>query len=124
MAENIGNVFPTKIPSLTDDADIRQAFYLYHYGSTSGSSDVQTQSIAHYLGELRTDVDAKVALSTVASKGDLLVGTGSGAVDNLQTVTTNGLEYVLSIDGTQPTGLRWVMSGKDEERIAHIMGVY
>jgi hypothetical protein len=124
MAEFIGNIFPTKIPSLNDDADIREAFYLYHYGSDSGALDVQEQSIASYLGQLSEAVSSKVELESFQSKGDILVGTGEGELENLETVQTNGFEYVLSIDNTQTTGLRWVMSGKDEERISNIMGVY
>jgi hypothetical protein len=129
MAEIIGNIFPTKIPSLNDDADIREAFYLYHYGSDSGSGDIQTQSIAHYLGELRDDVDSKINKSSVQAVGDILVGTGEGTLDNLQIVETNGFEYVLSINNEalssqDTTGLKWVMSGKEEERISNIMGVY
>ena len=124
MAMNIGSEYPTKIPELTDDADIREAFYLYHYGSFAGDQDIQNNSIASYLGGLREDVDGKVPLSTVNAKGDIVVATADNTVSALPVVATNGFEYVLTIDNTQPTGLRWVMSAKDEERIAHIMGVY
>lgn len=124
MAIDIGAEFPTKIPELSDDADIRQAFYLYHYGSFSGDQDIQEQSVASYLGGLREDVDAKIPAGTLNAKGDILVATADNTPSVIPVVPTNGFEYVLSIDGTTPTGLRWVMSAKDEERVAHIMGVY
>ena len=31
--ENIGNLVPTKIPALSDDANIQDALKAYHYGS-------------------------------------------------------------------------------------------
>lgn len=124
MASTIGSEFPTKIPELSDDADIREAFYLYHYGSFAGDQDIQNESIASYLGGLREDVDTKIPLATLNAKGDILVATADNTAAVLPTVPTNGFEYVLSIDTTTQTGLRWVMSAKDEERVAHIMGVY
>lgn len=124
MASTIGSEYPTKIPELSDDADIREAFYLYHYGSFSGDQDIQNESISSYLGELRQDVDGKVPLGTFNNKGDILVATADNTAAALTTVPTNGFEYVLSIDNSTETGLRWVMSAKDEERVAHIMGVY
>lgn len=45
-----------------------------------------------------------VLLSTVTTKGDLIVGTGSGAVTRLG-AGTNG--YVLTADSTQTSGLKW-----------------
>lgn len=124
MAENIGSTFPTQIPSLSDDADIREAFYLYHYGSVDGETNIQSQSIAQYLQNLTTSVNGKVSSSIVDAKGDIIVATGNDTVTKLSTVATNGLEYVLAIDTASATGLKWVMSGKDEERISNIMGVY
>jgi hypothetical protein len=124
MAKNIGSSYPTKIPELTDNADIRQAMYLYHYGSFAGDTDIQQESVASYLGGLRTDVNSKISSKLIDAKGDLLVGAADDTVVALPTVPTDGFEYVLRIDSAQPSGLRWVMSGKDEERISHIMGVY
>lgn len=124
MASTIGSEYPTKIPELSDDADIREAFYLYHYGSFSGDQDIQAESISSYLGDLRQDVDGKVPLATLNAKGDIIVATADNTATALPTVPTNGFEYVLSIDSSTATGLRWVMSAKDEERVAHIMGVY
>lgn len=37
MAENIGSLFPTKIPTYEESADIKEAIRLYHYGAPSGT---------------------------------------------------------------------------------------
>ena len=34
-SENIGNLYPSKIPGYEDAADIQAALRLYHYGSTT-----------------------------------------------------------------------------------------
>ena len=46
-----------------------------------------------------------VPLSTVTTKGDLIAGTGAGAVTRLG-AGTNG--YILSADSTQASGLAWI----------------
>jgi hypothetical protein len=43
--------------------------------------------------------------SVIEAKGDLIVGTGPGAVDHLPAGTDG---WFLSLDATEPTGLRWV----------------
>jgi len=53
---------------------------------------------------VQTQVDAKIAKSTVTAKGDLLVATGSGTVV-AQAVGTNG-QY-LQADSTQADGVKW-----------------
>jgi hypothetical protein len=42
MAEPIGNIYSTGIPSLDDTANIQEALRIYHYGRPSGS-DPNTQ---------------------------------------------------------------------------------
>jgi hypothetical protein len=62
MTENIGNVYPLTIPSITDNADIQTAFRLYHYGSdttTPGTPD--NESLAGYLSNLE---NAKIDIVT------------------------------------------------------------
>jgi hypothetical protein len=89
--ENIGEIFPTKIPGLEETADIQEALRLYHYGSTSYDPDntdkelLPNPSMAYNLKVLEADIDA-------------LQSTGIGS------------DYV----GTQPTdvpdGFIWVDS--------------
>lgn len=52
MAEDIGTIFPTQVPSYTEAADIRKAFNLYHYGSQDVPTDISqvpANSIAGHL---------------------------------------------------------------------------
>jgi hypothetical protein len=197
MPQDIGNTYYiTKIPELADNADIRDALRLYHYGQTTEPATLTSSNgIAFYLSQLQSAVDGKINLSEVSGRGDLLVGDGSASVESEAMLVENPeFEYVLSRDleyrvisaatgnGTTITytaansytpgtvvsvtglnvpalnlsnavvatatptqftvtntalgtatqsgysvrilGVRWVMSGKDEERISHIMGVY
>jgi hypothetical protein len=63
VSADIGNLWKTQIPELTDEADITEAIKLYHYGSLSYDpsnttpSNLETFSIANYLQGLRDDVD-------------------------------------------------------------------
>jgi hypothetical protein len=80
MTENIGNVYPLTIPSITDNADIQTAFRLYHYGSdttTPGTPD--NESLAGYLGNLET-TKVDVVPVTIPSAANL----------NLTPYTTTG----------------------------------
>lgn len=38
MAEDIGNLYPTKIPGYEESADIKEAIRLYHYGAPTGTA--------------------------------------------------------------------------------------
>ncbi len=63
-SENIGSLYPTKMPGYDDAADIQAALRLYHYGSDSyepdntNESQIPPNSIAGYLKALDTRVDA------------------------------------------------------------------
>jgi len=63
-AENIGNIFPTKIPALGDVADIQEALRLYHYGSTeydpsnTDKDELPVPSMANNLKLLEQDIQA------------------------------------------------------------------
>ena len=78
MTENIGNVYPATIPSITDDADIQTAFRLFHYGSdTSTPSSIPANSLAGHLTNLEnTKVDTVPTILTSTSNPDNLVTTG------------------------------------------------
>lgn len=64
MAENIGTQIPTKIPSLSDNADIQAALRLYHYGQDENdvnfdpdsSGALNSASIAGYISSLQSDI--------------------------------------------------------------------
>lgn len=61
-AESIGNLVPTKIPALIDNADIQEALRVYHYGSYSfdpnetNASNLINPSIAYTLNSHQTQI--------------------------------------------------------------------
>ena len=61
-SENIGSLYPTKMPGYDDAADIQAALRLYHYGSESydpsntNPSQIQPSSIAGHLKSIEDDV--------------------------------------------------------------------
>jgi hypothetical protein len=85
MPNSIGDLYPTQIPELTDEANIRTALNLYHYGADS-EAGVQPESIAGYLGALET---GKVA------KAPTVISTGT----DLNTVDTTGFYYIPNTSG-------------------------
>ena len=70
--ENIGNLVPTKIPALIDDANIQDALKAYHYGSydfdTSETDPAQllVPSMAHTINDLQEQIDDNEALELAA----------------------------------------------------------
>jgi hypothetical protein len=70
--ENIGNLVPTKIPALTDDADIQDALKAYHYGSydfdtaETDPANLLNPSIAYTITNLQTQITTKAALEVAA----------------------------------------------------------
>ena len=118
-ASNIGtdgtHKYPlAKMPAMADPADIQTALRYYHYGQDSGiaSATTATGGIVKYLDELdakitaiSTDTSAVVLESVMDAKGDLFVGVGPDAVDNLP-VGSDG--YILTADSTNTTfKLKW-----------------
>jgi hypothetical protein len=67
MAEDIGILFNTKIPSLSDTADIQDAIKLYHYGSTTYNTNnidplqLPNPSIARYLATIQGQINEILA---------------------------------------------------------------
>ena len=65
MSEEIGvGDFKTRIPSLSDDANIQQAFKMYHYGTTDGSTPTSGSTVAGiegYLEDLQQQIDEIIA---------------------------------------------------------------
>lgn len=70
--ENIGNLVPTKIPALVDDANIQDALRAYHYGSydfdtaENDPANLLNPSIAYTINDLQEQIDDQVALELVA----------------------------------------------------------
>jgi len=70
--ENIGNLVPTKIPALADDANIQDALKAYHYGSydfdtaETNSANLLNPSIAYTINSLQSQITTKAALEVAA----------------------------------------------------------
>jgi hypothetical protein len=70
--ENIGNLVPTKIPALIDDANIQDALKAYHYGSydfdtaETNPAELLNPSIAYTINDLQDQIDTKAALEISA----------------------------------------------------------
>jgi hypothetical protein len=70
--ENIGNLVPTKIPALIDDANIQDALRAYHYGSydfdtaETDTAELLNPSIAYTINDLQEQIDDQVALELAA----------------------------------------------------------
>ena len=114
MSEDISvnNLYNTQIPALADSADIQAALRLYHYGQESEPADlasIPAESVAGYLKDLQSQVDAIEATATinpsiVTAKGDLIAASASGTVDNLAVGSNN---QVLIADSAQTLGVKW-----------------
>ena len=70
--ENIGNLVPTKIPALIDDANIQDALKAYHYGSydfdtaETNTANLLNPSIAYTITNLQSQITTKAALEVAA----------------------------------------------------------
>ena len=114
--ESIGTLVPTKIPGLSDPADIQAALRLYHYGdylyntANASAGSLVNPSIAYTINSLQTQITA-IDLSTAllkadfAAKGDLLSASADNTLSVLS-VGTNG--QVLTANSATASGLQWV----------------
>lgn len=84
MSTEIGRTYTAFIPSLSDDANIQEAFRMYHFGSQDGSEpapgDVLTSGIESHLASLKNDIDNLAAGTDVID--DLTDTTDLDAVVN------------------------------------------
>ena len=70
--ENIGNLVPTKIPALIDDANIQDALKAYHYGSydfdtsETDPEELLNPSIAYTINDLQNQIDDNADLEEAA----------------------------------------------------------
>jgi hypothetical protein len=96
MSENIGSIYPTKIPGYEEPADIQAALKLYHYGTTNNISteaDIVANSVVGYIKALDTRLDAVET-----------IGVGSTYQSTEPTTLADGLIWMDSDDtlGTIP----------------------
>ncbi len=114
-AESIGTLVPTKIPSLSDQADIQAALRVYHYGSytfdtaEANAANLINPSIAYSISNLQTqitnlDIGSTLKQTDFAAKGDLLSASANDTLSVLS-VGTNG--RVLTANSATTTGLEW-----------------
>jgi hypothetical protein len=125
MAEQIGGLYPTQIPSLSEAADIQEALRLYHYGRPSGTGTGQydptntnlanlnptgtTPSVAWYLSDLQSQITTisgtvGVQAATWNAKGAIVTATSAA---NLVALSVGSNGQVLTADSTTASGLRW-----------------
>jgi hypothetical protein len=119
-AENIGTVYPTKIPGLEDPADIQAALKLYHYGTTNtitNESEIIANSVVGHIKALDTRVDAIESDglgSAVTSSMPTSVDNGYIWVDSTSSVTSDvqyaTALYQTSAPSSPSTGALWVDS--------------
>jgi hypothetical protein len=121
MAEAIGTLIPSKIPSLSEAADIQEAFRLYHYGAASGTnigeydptnsnaSNLVPQSIASYINTLNVKVAALEASpgiqpSQITGKGALITGT---AINTPASLAVGADGFILVANASVSNGIQW-----------------
>ena len=95
MPENIGGSFNTKIPSISDNADIQTAFRLYHYGLNT-PSDPDEESISGYLASISA---SKIDTVPAAIPATADLNTYSVTGFYTQTSTPTGPNYPSSFPG-------------------------
>jgi hypothetical protein len=114
--ESIGTLVPTKIPGLSDQADIQAALRAYHYGSytfdtaETVAENLINPSIAYTINDLQTQitslsVGSAIQATSFNAKGDLL---SASANDTLSVLTVGSNGKILSANSATATGLEWV----------------
>ena len=115
-AESIGSLVPTKIPGLSDQADIQAALRVYHYGSytfdtaETDPAELVNPSIAYTINDLQDQIDSlsggsAIQATSFNAKGDLL---SASANDTLSVLTVGSNGKFLSANSATATGLEWV----------------
>ena len=113
-SESIGALQPTQIPGYADNADIQEAFRLYHYGSAgyntanTNTASLINPSVAFTLNSLQeqiTSAAGSISTSFVAAKGDL-ISASANDTPLILSVGSNG--RILSANSATATGLEWI----------------
>ena len=113
--ESIGTLVPTKIPGLSNAADIQAALRIYHYGdenynpANASEGSLVNPSIAYTINNLQTQINAidtsgSLLETDFAAKGDLLSASANDTLSVLS-VGTNG--QVLTANSATASGLQW-----------------
>lgn len=113
--ESIGSLVPTKIPGLSNQADIQAALRIYHYGSESfdtaetDPAELVNPSIAYTINDLQDQIDSisggsAIQATSFNAKGDLL---SASANDTLSVLTVGSNGRVLTANSATATGLEW-----------------
>lgn len=103
-SENIGNVYPTKIPGYDDAADIQAALRLYHYGSetydvnNTDLAQLVNPSLAYTLNDLQDQIDD--ALANPAAAADVQDAEPVSPVDGFLWVQSNAVVSGFPISAT------------------------
>ena len=121
MGQSIGGIYNTQIPYLSDNADIQEAFRLYHYGAGSSvynplntnKDSLQAESIAFYLNSLQTQITnvsgtLGVQSSTWTGKGALVTALAAGTPVALPVGSTNGMVLTVKSTAANNTGIEWI----------------
>jgi hypothetical protein len=114
-AESIGTLVPTKIPGLSDPADIQAALRLYHYGdyayntANASAGSLVNPSIAYTINNLQSqitaiDIGSTLKATDFAAKGDLL---SASANDTLSILSVGSNGTVLTANSATASGLAW-----------------
>ena len=119
-SENIGSIYPTKVPGLDEAADIQAAFRLYHYGTPSTistESDILPNSVVGHIKALDTrinNIESDGLGSAVLPSMPTSVHNGYIWVDSSTTVNAAVQYATASYQTSQPanptTGALWVDS--------------
>lgn len=115
-AESIGTLVPTKIPSLSDQADIQAALRVYHYGSytfdtaETNTANLINPSVAYTINNLQSQITAlsgaaPLQATSFNAKGDLL---SASANDTLAVLSVGSNGRVLTANSATTSGLEWV----------------
>ena len=114
-AESIGTLVPTKIPSLSDQADIQAALRLYHYGSytfdtaETNAANLVNPSVAYTINNIQSQISALDTGTTLKqtdfnAKGDIL---SASANDTLSVLSLGSNGKVLTANSATSSGLEW-----------------
>lgn len=117
MTVSIGSLYPTEIPSLSETADIQEAFRLYHYGdltydiNNTDPENIPNPSVAYSFHNIQTQIDTltstpSIPVSAFTVKGSLLVGTGSSTYVQL---TPGSDGFILTANSAATNGIEWAL---------------